>query len=158
MDRSRLRRWASLLLAPVLLAGCRGDDTVVYVPGPSFIESLHLTTSRRARARVQLGEPLVLHAQRRSGPWLATTAGEVEEGQCTSPTPPPELEIEVADRVTWLVSPQGHASLAPADEGRGAMEVRFDSVGTYHLSAESPSLCGEPFRGRTLVVEVVDEG
>lgn len=147
-----------LLLAPAVLAGCRGDDTVVYVPGPGFTESLHLTTARRARARVTLGEPLVLHAQRRSGPWVATPSGDVEEGQCTSSTPPPELEIEVADRVTWLVSPQGHASLAPAEEGRGAMEVRFDSVGTYHLSAESPSPCGEPIRGRTLVVEVMDQG
>lgn len=145
-----------LLIAPAILVGCRGDETVVYVPGPGFVESLYLSAARRMPARVEVGEPLVLHAQTRSGPWVASTAREVEEGQCATPTPPPEMEVEAADRVTWLVTPHGHASLAPADD-RGAMEVRFDSAGTYHLSAESPSPCGDPVRGRTLVIEVVDE-
>lgn len=145
----------TLLLAG-LLAGCGGDDTMVYVPGTGFVEGLHVTTERGAQVRIGVGEPLEIHAQRRSGPWVPVPAGDVEEGQCASPTLPIQLEAEVADRVTWLVDPQGHATLRPAEEGRGSMEVLFDSAGTYRLTAESPSPCGEPFRGGILVIEVVE--
>ena len=153
-------RHAMKALLPLALvisqAACGGDDTVVYVPGASFVESLYVTTARGAQVRARLGDPVLLHAQRRSGPWVPVEAGDVEEGQCTSPTLPEQLEIEVADRVTWLIDPQGHATLRPSAEEEGAMEIRFDSVGTYRLTAESPSACGEAFRGGIVVVEVVE--
>ena len=156
MNGSILTRSVAILLVGLLVAACGGDDPVVYVPGTGFVEALRVTTARGPRARVGVGQPVEIHAQRRSGPWVAVEAGEVEEGQCTSPTLPNQLEAEVADGVTWLVDPAGHATLRPAEEGRGSMEILFDSPGTYRLTAESPSPCGDPIRSGTLVVEVVE--
>ena len=156
MNRSIVAKSLPPLLVGLLLAACGGDDTVVYVPGTGFVEALRVTTARGGRASVGVGQPVEIHAQRRSGPWVAVAAGDVEEGQCTSPTLPNQLEAEVADDVTWLIEPEGHATLRPAEEGRGSLEILFDSVGTYRLTAESPSPCGEPLRSGTLVVEVVE--
>ncbi|MDX1647696.1 MAG: hypothetical protein R3304_11175 [Longimicrobiales bacterium] len=151
MIESTLRTW--ILLLVTFGSACGGDDTVVYVPGPGFVEDLHLITGRGFTPRVEVGEPLVLHAQRRSGPWIPAERRRVGDEECVSPILPPQLEAEVAARVTWLVDPQGRATLNAGTEA-GTMEVRFDGPGTYFVTAQAPSPCGDPLRGDTLVITV----
>lgn len=140
-------------IAP-LVSACGRDASVVYVPGGSFEEELFLTTSRGQAPRVRVGEPLVLHAQRRSGPWFPVPQRDVEEGQCSLTTLPPQLEPEVAASVRWIVVPEGHATFDVGLREDGTREVRFDAPGLYLLTAESGSWCREPFYGDTLRVEV----
>jgi len=59
--------------------------------------------------RLGVGEPLVLHVQRRSAPWRAVSSEELEADACHLTPPPPGLEIEVAGNVCWIVEPEGAA-------------------------------------------------
>lgn len=128
----------------------------MYVPGESFEEDLFLITSGGRHPRIAVGEPLVLHAGRRSAPWLAIDGRDLEPDQCWLPSLPPQLEAEVAGSVRWLIEPSGHASFNTDLREDGSREVRFDSVGAYRLTAESSSWCGEPFSGDTLTIDVVE--
>lgn len=74
----------------------RGSGSAVYVRAASYEEELHLMTARGKTARLRVEQPLVLHAQRRSGPWVAVPAHDLEPGQCSVASLPPQLEAEVA--------------------------------------------------------------
>ncbi len=137
------------------LPGCvGGDDAVVYVPGTTFREELHVGADRGPVIRAEVGEPIVLSAQRRSGPWRAVRASEVPEGTCSLASPPLELEAEVADNITWSVIPEGLATFNTGIREDRTRVVVFEEPGSYRLTAESASWCGEPFGGDTLEVEI----
>ena len=153
--QNRLGPFALMLV--VALFGCGGDDdAVVYIPGATFREELHIGADRGPVIRAQVGEPVVLSAQRRSGPWRAVRASEVEEEACSLASPPVELEVEVADNITWTVIPEGVATFNTGIREDRTRVVVFDVPGSYRLTAQSASWCGEPFGGDTLEVEIRD--
>lgn len=134
----------------------RGAGSAVYVRAASYEEELHLMTARGKTARLRVEQPLVLHAQRRSGPWVAVPAHDLEPGQCSVARLPPQLEAEVAGSVRWLVEPGGHASFNVDLRTDGTRTVVFDAPGVYTLTAESRADCGDPFYGDTLTIVVVE--
>ncbi len=140
-----------LIAAP----GCGEEAATVYVPGTGFREELYLTTGRGPRARLGVDEPLVLHASRRSGPWVVADETTLPTDACRVASLPPQLELEVAADVRWIVEPAGRADWNVEAREDGAREIRFDAPGTYRLTAESTSWCGDPFLGDTLIVDVV---
>lgn len=137
-------------------SGCSDAASTAYVRAPSYEEELRLMTARGKTARLRVSEPLVLHAQRRSGPWFAVPEHDLEPGQCSVPSLPPQLEAEVAGSVRWLVEPDGHASFNVDLRTDGTRTVTFDTPGVYTLTAESSAHCGDPFYGDTLTIEVVE--
>jgi len=89
--------------AALLIAGCEQKQPMVYVlEGP---QEVTLTASASATT-VKVGEPVVLHAQRRSvGKWKQIPRDQLTPGQCWLYTAPPELEQEVAGSIDWEVLP-----------------------------------------------------
>lgn len=151
------RRYALLLASALVvsLPGCGGDsDRVVYVPGSAFQEALFIAAQRGPVIRAGVGEPVILSAQRRSGPWRAVRAAEVPEGGCFLESPPLELEVEVADNITWTVTPEGAATFNTGIRDDRRRVVTFDAPGSYRVTATSASWCGEPFGADTLEVEI----
>ncbi len=144
----------ALTVCFLVAAGCGGEPEVVFVPAESFREELYVSARRGMRVTVDVDEPVQLHAQRRSGPWTAVDARSVPEGGCSLRTPPPQLEGEVAGNVRWLVEPEGTARFEVVATPDRPREVRFDAPGTYRITAETPSWCGDPFTSNSIVVEV----
>lgn len=136
-----------------VLGACRGEPTVRYVHADTFKEDLNLLASKR---RIRVGEPLVLYAQRRSGPWRAVPSDSVAADECSLEAPPIELEAEVAGSVAWSVDPPGSADFDLNFEEKGPREVRFSEPGVYVLTATSASECGGRFSGNEVRVEVVE--
>jgi hypothetical protein len=89
--------------AAMLVAGCEQKQPLVYVlEGP---QDVTLTASASATT-VKVGEPVVLHAQRRTvGKWKQIPRDQLTPGQCWLYTAPPELEQEVAASIDWEVLP-----------------------------------------------------
>jgi hypothetical protein len=89
--------------ATMLISGCEQKQPMVYVlEGP---QEVTLTASASATT-VKVGEPVVLHAQRRSvGKWKQIPRDQLTPGQCWLYTAPPELEEEVAASIDWEVLP-----------------------------------------------------
>ena len=89
--------------AAMLISGCEQKQPMVYVlEGP---QEVTLTASASATT-VKVGEPVVLHAQRRSvGKWKQIPRDQLTPGQCWLYTAPPELEQEVAASIDWEVLP-----------------------------------------------------
>ncbi len=143
------------LLCPLIPACLPEANTTVYVPGPSYSESLSITTEQGPLARVAPGQRLTIHATRRTGPWVAIRRDSLEQDTCWLVSAPPQHEPEVADNVRWFVDPNGPATFNLGMRSDRTRHVEFDTPGVYHLTAESASWCFEPFGADTLVVEVV---
>ena len=125
------------------------------VPGPAFSESINLATEQGLRATVVAGESLILHASRRSGPWVAVGLETLPEGACWLARVPRDPEFEVADNIRWVVDPSESAKFNLGVRSNRTREVRFSELGLYSITGVSSSWCGEDFGGDTLVVEVV---
>jgi hypothetical protein len=147
----------SFVLAVLLTVACSQEPSDVFVPGPSFSQSIHLSTAQGERATVRVEQPLVLHAQRNSGPWVAVKRGSLSPDSCWLASPPPDLEPEVAGNLRWLVEPPGAATFNVGLRLDYTREVRFSEPGIYQLSAQSSAWCTEPYSGNTLTVEVVGQ-
>lgn len=64
-------------------------------------------TSSASTTKLQPGETVVLHVQRRAiGKWKQIPRDQLTPGQCWLYTPPPQVEEEVADNVEWQVVPE----------------------------------------------------
>lgn len=144
----------SIFLAASMWACVRAEPEVVYVPGTNFQEALFIAADRGPVVRARTGEPITLSAQRRSGPWRAVPADEVPDGTCSLASAPIELEAEVADNITWTVIPEGSATFNTGQREDRTRVLTFDEPGSYRLTAQSASWCGEPFGGDTLEVEI----
>jgi len=160
--RCAARRYAVLkkpvLIAALLGAACSGEPSDVFVPGPGFRQSIQLSTAQGDHANVVVGQPLVLHAERRSGPWVLAERASLPPESCWLVSAPAELELEVAGSLRWLVEPPEAATFNVDLRLDQTREVRFLGPGVYHLSAESSGWCStEPYAGNTLTVEVVGE-
>lgn len=92
--------WAAV----VLVSGCEQQQPMVYVlEGP---QDVTLTASASATT-VNVGETVVLHAQRRAvGKWKQIPRDQLTPGQCWLYTAPPEFEEEVAASIDWEVLPE----------------------------------------------------
>lgn len=144
-----------LILLVASIGACGGGEPeIVYIPGPNFQEALFIAAERGPIVRARAGEPIILSAQRRSGPWRAVQADEISEGSCSLASAPLELEGEVADNITWKVIPEGSATFNTGLREDRTRVVTFDQPGSYRLTAQSASWCGEPFGGDTLEVEI----
>jgi hypothetical protein len=144
------------VLSLVFAVACSQEPSEVFVPGPSFSQSIRLATEHGERATVRVEQPLVLHAQRSSGPWVAVARASLPPDACWLVSPPAELEVEVAGNLRWLVEPPGAASFNVELRLDFTREVRFSRPGSYQLSADSQAWCRQPFSDNTLTVEVVD--
>lgn len=153
MSVSRLAPCA-LVLA---VAGCAGPGPdVVWVPDEGFATSVRIAVDLPAGG-ARVGEPLVLHAERRSGPWREASAASLPEGACRVVGPPPELEPEVQANVHWLVEPAGAAVFnLPQAKDLHLRTVSFRAPGTYRLRARSHAWCGEPVLSEALEIVVVE--
>lgn len=145
-----------LLLALPVIA-CSRDVSVVFVPGESFRQSIQISTEQGEQATVKVGQPLVLHASRTSGPWLAREQRSLPPDACWLASPPPEHEVEVADNLKWSVDQPGVATFNVGLRSERTREVRFSAPGVYQLTAESSAWCGEPYGGNAVTVSVVRE-
>jgi hypothetical protein len=93
----------SFSAAVMLVSGCEQKQPLVYVLEGT--QEVTLTASASATT-VRVGEPVVLHAQRRTvGKWKQIPRDQLTPGQCWLYTAPPELEQEVAGSIDWEVLP-----------------------------------------------------
>ncbi len=151
-------RVAIAALICLLIPACLPEaKTTVYVPGPSYTESLTISSERGLRATVAPGQQLTLHASRRTGPWVAISRDSLDADACWLVSAPPPHEPEVADNVHWFVDPKGTATFNLGMRADRTRQVEFDAPGLYRVTAESGSRCFERFAADTLVVEVVAE-
>jgi hypothetical protein len=144
-----------LALTLLLAAACSQEPAHVFVPGASFRQSIRLWTDQGERATVGVGDALVLHAQRSSGPWIATERAALSADACWLVAPPEDPEPEVAGNLRWIVEPPGAATFNVDLRLDQTREVRFSKPGVYHVSARSSVWCSDPYGGNTLTVTVV---
>jgi hypothetical protein len=142
------------ILAAALAVACSPEPSEVFVPGPSFQQSIRLSTAQGENATVRVAQPLVLHAQRSSGPWIKVKRDSLAPDSCWLTSPPADLDAEVAGNLRWVVDPPEGATFNTDLRLDQTREVRFSEPGRYRLSAHSSVWCTEPYAGNTLSVEV----
>jgi len=156
VDRRAPGRRVILTLCGLLatMTGCSDVPPVVFVPGSTFRESLFVASESGLRASVAVGEPLILHAERISGPWRQISRDSLPAGACWLRSAPPEYEPNVAANVRWEVAPDGSATFNVSPRDDGTRDVRFSEPGQYRVMATSASACGDPYSGDTILVVV----
>jgi len=143
-----------LILATLVFSACSGDlPDQVFVPGPSYYESLDVRTEQGDSARVTVGSPLILHAHRTSGPWIQVARNSLPPDSCWMISPPDPTEEEVAGSLRWTAHPP-EAEFNTELRLDQTREVRFLRPGTFHLTAESSGWCSDPHLRDTLWIEV----
>jgi len=145
---------AALLL--ILLACTPEPPSEVFVPGPGFVQTLRITTEQGDTARVRVDEPLVLHGQRSSGPWVRVEYASLAPDACWLVAPPDATEPEVAGNLRWLVEPEGDAKFNLGLRGDMTRDVAFRRPGVYRLSARSGAWCDGTESETVLTVTVVE--
>jgi hypothetical protein len=147
-----VRRITCALFA--VFAACANEPARVFVPGHAYTESIRVWTEQGESASVRVGDPLVLHAERRSGPWIEVDHDSLPPGACWW-TSAPTFEQEVAGTLKWTAEPSEPAVFNTNLRLDGSREVRFTRPGTYTLTPESSGWCGEPYEGNALRVAVM---
>ena len=147
-------------LLPLAVLGASCSENVpahVVIPGESFSQSIVASSDQGDTAHVRVNEWLTLRAIRTSGPWIHVARSDLRDDTCWLTRPPPDPEPAVADNLRWIVEPEGKAvfnlGIRP-DHSRG---VRFPEVGTYRLTGQSASICGDRYESNTLIVKVVGD-
>src|SRR5690349_1214665 len=98
MHWCRPRLHPSVLLG-LLSVGCSPAPRTVFVPAgpPAVTLTLHASASE-----VEVGTPVILRAERRSGgAWREVAKDSHPADACWLATPPPAHEDEVADNLRW---------------------------------------------------------
>jgi hypothetical protein len=114
-------------------------------------------SARASALEVSVGEPLVLHAERRyKAQWQQVKRRSLAPEQCWMARPPPEFEAEVADNLHWQVSVPSVARFNTDLRTNRTREVVFSEPGTFVLQATSSVWCGAPtgVRANALTVKV----
>lgn len=151
----RLQLW----LGASLLATACGPPApdVVWVPGDGFSAAVSISVDLAGYCTVRVGEELVLHATRTSGPWRQVAADSLEQGACWLVRPPTDVEQEVQASVRWVVEPEGHGTFnLPRPPDLHRRTVTFAAAGTYRLWAVGHGWCGEPVASETVEFIVVE--
>ena len=151
----RLRLW---LGASLLVTACGSPPPgVVWVPGDGFAAAVSVSVDLAGDRTVRVGEELILHATRTSGPWRQVAADSLEQGACWLVRPPADVEREVQASVRWVVEPEGHATFnLPRPPDLHRRTVTFAAAGTYRLWALSHAWCGDPVASDAVEVVVVE--
>lgn len=143
--------WASALL---LTSSCDREPAFVYVLGAPQTVSLSVSASA---TKVTAGEPIVLHAARRTtGTWKRIAMKDRRPDQCWMSQPPPESEDEVADNLRWEATPATAAQFNTDLRADHTRSVTFVSPGTVTLASSSSVWCepGRSVNGSLLQIEV----
>ena len=142
------------LWAATVFVGCSREPATVYVPGDGYSESIEVSTAQGLIAVVDIDEPLVLHAVRRTGPWVAVESKTLAADACRLAQPPDPTEPEVADNLRWVADPAEDVTFSSGLSEDHTRSVRFERPGVYTLTASSTSSCFEPFESEPLTIEV----
>jgi hypothetical protein len=138
-----------------LACGCspEPESEQVFVPGPSFSQVVRISSSQGDEPRVAVGQPLVLHAARKSGPWVPAQRKALAADACWVAQPPGE-EAEVSDNLRWIAEPEGAATFNVTYRRDHTREVRFSAPGRYRLRARSSLWCSPPQESNDITVYV----
>lgn len=147
------RLFAGLVL---IFSACSYEPRRVFVPTESFEHKIEVSTAQGPQATVRVGERLVLHARRVTGPWKEVTRDGLSSDECWVVRPPEREEPEVADNVHWIVDPEGYATFNLGLRDDHTRTVQFSQSGQYRLRAVSKTWCGSPRTSGNITVSVVD--
>ena len=133
---------ALVIVSAFALSGCTSEPELVFVPvAPPEVE----VSVRASAVEVSVGEPIVLHAQRRyRAQWKQVKRRSLPLEQCWMALPPPAMESEVADNLTWQVSKPSVARFNTGLRADRTREVVFSEPGAFVLQATSAVWCGAP--------------
>lgn len=140
------------------MSACDNEPELVYVP--VAVPEVELSV-RASVAEVAVGEPVVLHAQRRyKAHWRQVRRSSLPPEQCWVAQPPPEREAEVADNLSWKVSVPSAARFNTDLRRDRTREVVFSQAGAFVLQATSAVWCGVPTgtQGNALAIMVRQPG
>jgi hypothetical protein len=141
-----------MALAAALSTACESEPREVFVPASGQSASL---TVRASVTEAGVGEPVVLHAARRSsGSWRLVEKASLAQDACWMAVRPPAEEPEVADNVLWEASPSTPARFNMGMREDHTREVVFQAPGTYTLTPTSHVWCGPAIRGASLTIVV----
>ncbi len=142
------------VLALLLTSSCDREPAFVYVLEAPQTVSLSASTSATT---VAAGEPIVLHAARRTtGTSKRIAMKDRRPDQCWMSQPPPESEDEVADNLRWEATPATAAQFNTDFRADHTRSVTFASPGTVTLASSSSVWCepGRSVNGSLLQIEV----
>lgn len=140
-----------------LIALATVGPSVVYVP----VDRQDVVLAVRASTtEAVVGQPVVLHAQRwNRGGWKQVGARDLAADACRADRSPMPQEKEVADNLSWTVSPAGAHRLNTEYRADRTRTVVFRHAGTYVLEARSTIWCGDRRLARARPLEIrVSEG
>ena len=148
------RRRAMTALCGILLFACTPPPPDrVFVPGPSFTHLVQVRTPQGPATDARVGEWITLHARRATGPWTNVDRKSLGPEGCWVAPPPPPLEAEVANDLSWRADPaKGEFDNGLADDH--TRRVRFTSPGRYTLKATSSTWCSPKVESNELIVVV----
>ncbi len=139
-----------------LLFSCQPNAPTVFVPAPAYTQTVEVRTDQGITATIAVGEPLLLYATLRAGPWTEVPRDVGTKGDCWLESEPPELAENVANGVQWLVDPPGNARFNIEFRNDGSRDVSFKAPGQYELVALSAFWCAPKYESNRIVVSVTE--
>ena len=138
----------------LMLLACSSEPARVFVPGAPFKHVIEVRTAEGAAANIRVGEWLMLHGRRSTGPWIEVDRKGLGPDGCWVAPPPPAEEAQVADDLTWTTQPEGKAEFDSGLRPDHARRVRFAVPGRYRLRASSSTWCSPRVASNELTVVV----
>jgi hypothetical protein len=138
----------------MLLMACARQPERVFVPGTPFRHVVEVRTSQGVAANIRVGEWLILHGRRSTGPWTVTERRALGPDGCWVAPSPAEEEPQVADNLKWTAQPEGKADFNLDILTDHTRRVRFSAPGRYVLHATSSTWCSPPVGSNDLTVVV----
>jgi hypothetical protein len=135
---------------------CSPPPPRVFVPGKPFAHTIDVGTSQGPAASVRVGDWLMLHGRRSTGPWTEVDRESLGPDGCWVAPPPPSDETEVADNISWTARPEGKAEFNSDIRPDRARLVRFKAPGRYVLRASSSTYCSPQVFSNELTVVVTE--
>jgi len=140
----------------LLVGACSPPPELVFVPGQPFSHVIDVSTAQGAAATLRVGEWLILHARRATGPWVEVQRKSLGAEGCWVAPPPPAEEAEVADNIHWTAQPEGKAEFNLEIRSDHTRRVRFSAPGRYVLRANSSTWCSPRAMSNDLTVVVME--
>lgn len=129
----------AMLSAVIFMSACEpSPPELVWVPAPEFAASLEVSIDPPSDGNYRVGEWIVLHAIRSTGPWQQVRHRDLPKGAKWMREPPFEREEKVEANIRWLVDPNGQCEFNLPDLRKmKARKVRFNTAGDFRLWAVS---------------------
>ncbi len=138
----------------MLLFACTSQPERVFVPGTRFRHVVDVRTSQGRFADARVGEWVILHARRTTGPWTNVDRKSLGPDGCWVGLAPPADEEEVATDLTWVADPAGPGQFDNGLRSDHTRRVRFAKPGRYTLKATSSTWCSPKVQSHELIVVV----